>query len=473
MKLITFLFIIIIKVVYSKNSTIYIEKNDTHNIPSLTYYSPLIFFSKDQNSLIHLERTLKRLKLINKNLKEKAKSEALNYEDPYLNPERFTKSKIWRFFNYFKLKRKKKKKPRHPGKIAKTFSFEEYLILNYHQNLNFTNQTDITTLKANETYYYGINQTIQDNETTEFNSCTSTKCHSLDNFDLYSNSVTPGDYSSILEIFRPRRPKNIIITLLGVSSDQIYLEAFKYTYYPFISQMKMYGEQFRKDTGIIFVHPFLRKFKPIGSIKWVYRYAWADFAFGIRLKQVNLKQWMYSVESVIMLINYLIEVEKYDPKRIFIYGYSQGGALSLSVTLRTKYVLGGLVSTASFLAERAMKRLISMDPLITNEGLKTPILLTYCNPDFVFPFRSAKKDIKYLLNNFKANIKNTLMLGEGHSCLTKYSMVYIDWIYSVLSNYKDSNYKPKEFSYKLLDINNDFQEFYNFGSIEEKKSNTQ
>ncbi|OII71249.1 carboxylesterase [Cryptosporidium ubiquitum] len=471
MRLIAFLFIAIIQVVYSKNSTQIQEKNVTHITPKLNYFSPLIFFNKELNSLIKKQRILRRLRSINKNLKERAKKEAFNYEDPYLNPERFTKSKLWRFFNYFKLQRKKRKQPRHPGRIINSFTFEKYLIFNHSDSVN-ANITNNTTLETNTTYYNNTNLNIQKNQTEELDDSKSTKCHSLNHISLCSNSATPGDYSGIPEILSPRRPKNIIIALVGVCSDELYYEAFKYTYYPFVSQLKMYGDQFRKDTGIIFPHPYLRKFKPIGSIKWSYRFAWADFSFGFRFKRVNLNQWMYSVDSILMLIDYLVQVEKYDPKRIFIYGYSQGGAMALSVTLRSKYILGGMISTASFLPERNMKKLQSMEPKITKEGLKTPMLLSYCNPDFIFPFRSGKKDVKYLKEVLKANVKYSLMLGEGHSCMTRYSMVYIDWIHNSILNYENNNSKPEKFTYALLDIYNNFQDYYNFGLSEEKKEDT-
>ncbi|KAJ1611020.1 hypothetical protein OJ253_1000 [Cryptosporidium canis] len=464
MKFIIYFLYLSIQVVYSSNFTIIQEKNETIFTPKLSFFSPLIFFNKELNSLIKVERTLKRIKSINRNLKERAKREAFKFEDPYLNPERFTKSKLWRFFNYFRLKREKKNKPRHPGRIIDSFSFEEYLILNYHPNSSYLiNGTMTNNILLNIT----SESNTEKNEPEEVEDSKS-KC--ADNFSLYSYGATPGDFSGVPEMFCPRRPKNIIIALLGVSSDEVYYEAFKYTYYPFHSQLKMYGQKFRSDTGIIFPHPYLRKFKPISSIKWLYRFAWADFAFGFRIKKVNLNQWMYSVDSILQLIDYLVQVEHYDPKRIFIYGYSQGGGMALSVTLRSKYILGGMISTAGFLPERSMKKLQLMEPKMTKEGLKTPMLLSYCNPDSIFPFRSAKKDIKYLKQVLKANVKYSLMLGEGHTCMTRYSMVYIDWIYSILSKYDDGAYKPKDFSYKLLDIYSDFDQYYKYGITDTKEN---
>ncbi|KAF7457163.1 Phospholipase/Carboxylesterase family protein [Cryptosporidium felis] len=426
------------------------------SIPKLKYYSSRLFFQKETNSLVKKKRILLRLHSINKNLKEMAKIEALSQDDPYLNPERFTKSKLWRFFNYARLRVEKKKKPRHPSKVIRSFSFEKYLILD--KNPKFSNVSGINVkLALNKTNQINLNQTELETDVK------SNKYSLLEDLSTYSGAVTPGDFSGALNILEPRRPKNLILVILGVGSDELYYEAFRHTHYPFISQIKMFGKKFEMDTGIIFPHPYLRKFKLIGPIGWSYRFAWADFAFGFRPKRINTKQWMYSVESILMLINFLVEVEKYDPKRIFIYGYSQGGAMALSVTLRSKYVLGGMISTASYLAERIMKELFSMEPKITEEGLKIPMLLSHCNPDLFFPFRSSRKDVRYLREVLKANVKYSLMLSEGHSCLTKYSMVYIDWIYHLLSNTKSNEYKPKDFSYKLLDVSADFDEYYNKG----------
>ncbi|KAH7649092.1 carboxylesterase [Cryptosporidium bovis] len=426
---------------FNFNSTQVRTKNETFNIPSLEFYPPMLFFDIDTKKLLKNRRILLRLRKINKNLKMRARVEAFKMNDPYLNVERFTKSRIWRFFNFFRLKFSKRRK--FKAKEINAFSFEKYLILDKNSslpNVNFKLKKSI--MEITDLIKEGKNLNILNNYKD-----------SVDNLrnNLLADVSYPGDYSGIPTLHKPRRPKNLIIAILGVCSDELYYEAFKYTFYPFLSQIKMYGDEFEKDTGVIFPHPYLRKFKPVGPAFWSYRYSWADFAFGFRTRKVNLDQWMYSVESILKLINYLVERDRYDPKRIFIYGYSQGGGMALSVALRTKYTLGGVISTAGFLPERTSAKLLKMNPKITRQGLKTPLLLSHCNPDLFFPYRTSRKDVKYLRETIKANVSYSLMLGEGHSCLVKYSMVYVDWIYSTLSNYKNSSYKSKKFSYTLLD----------------------
>ncbi|KAH8742105.1 carboxylesterase [Cryptosporidium ryanae] len=417
------------------------------NIPKLEFYPPMLFFDIDTKKLLKNKRILRRLRKINKNLKMRARDQAFKMNDPYLNVERFTKSVIWRFFNFLRLKLRKRKRKRFQAEEINTFSFEKYLILDKNSSLpNASFRLDKSIMEITGLIKKDRSSSVLDNYNDNIDSLRNNMLADVDH---------PGDYSGIPLLHKPRRPKNLIIAIVGVCSDELYYEAFKYTFYPFLSQIKMYGEEFEKDTGIIFPHPYLRKFKPVGPAFWSYRYSWADFAFGFKARKVNLDQWMYSVESILKLINYLVEHDKYNPKRIFIYGYSQGGAMALSVALRTKYVLGGVVSTAGFLPERSSSKLLKMRPGITEQGLKTPILLSHCNPDLFFPYRTSRKDVKYLKEKIKANVDYSLMLGEGHSCLVKYYMVYVDWIYSILSNYKNSTYKSKKFSYTLLDAENE------------------
>ncbi|KAL7066457.1 phospholipase/carboxylesterase family protein [Cryptosporidium serpentis] len=436
-------FLSIFKAVFSRNiNNSTITKDEVHKLILINTTS---FFNSNTGQLHKYNRLIFRMFDINRKLKKILKEEALISKDFFTIKN--NKHPICRF----KCTSKKKVENIPEPYPIRVFCFKDYPLLSRNPEFQKFDQNKFKlNINKNKTLEYNINEDTNKD---------------IENIDGNLTVTYKNSNSFLMGLITHRRPKYIILALLGVSSDKMYYEAFKYVYDPFISNMRIYGRNFANNVAILFPHEYIRKFKILGLLKNIYRFAWADLSHNLRLISLNSAQWIYSVKAILNLIYFLIEKENYDPKNIFLYGYSQGAALTLSTVIRSKYKLGGCIATGGMLVERTSAKIRNSSLGINKEGLSTNILIAHCNPDMIFPFRNAKKDFNYLKNIMKANVENFIVLGCGHSCMTKYSMVYIDWFYSIISSYKDNNYKERPFNYKFLDLN------YKDNSILENISN--
>ncbi|OII77807.1 phospholipase carboxylesterase family protein [Cryptosporidium andersoni] len=419
----------IFRVVFSISNSTIIE-DEVHKLILVNTTS---FFNSNTGQLNKYDRLLLRVFNISREIKRILKEETL------ISKDFFTMKNDKHCIGRFKCKSKGKVENIPEPHPIRVFCFKDYPLLSRNPKFQKIDQNKLKLdIDKNETLKYDINE-----DTNKY----------INNIDGNLTVTYKYSNSSLTGLMAHRRPKYIILALLGISSDKMYYEAFRYTYDPFISNMRMYGRSFANNVAILFPHEYIRRFKILGFLRNIYRFAWADFGHNLRLRSVNSVQWIYSVKAILNLIYFLIEKENYNPKNIFLYGYSQGAALALSTVIRSKYKLGGCIASGGMFVERTSAKIRNSSLGINKKGLSTSILIAHCNPDIIFPFRNAKKDFNYLKNTMKANTKKLILLGYGHSCMSKYAMVYINWFYSIISSYKGNNYKERPFNYDFLDLN--------------------
>ncbi|XBI96275.1 hypothetical protein VPH35_032585 [Triticum aestivum] len=106
------------------------------------------------------------------------------------------------------------------------------------------------------------------------------------------------------------------------------------------------------------------------------------------------------------------------PEDVFVFGLSQGGALSIaSVPLYPK-TLGGCAVFSGFLPFRS-----SFASRVTDEAKKTPVLWVHGRADFLVPIEAGKDGIKFLWGRLGMSCEFKVYDGLGHE-LAPYKLLY-------------------------------------------------
>ncbi|XP_044454201.1 probable inactive carboxylesterase Os04g0669700 [Triticum aestivum] len=108
------------------------------------------------------------------------------------------------------------------------------------------------------------------------------------------------------------------------------------------------------------------------------------------------------------------------PEDVFVFGLSQGGALSIASVLLYPKTLGGCAVFSGFLPFGA-----SFASRVTAEAKKTPVLWVHGRADFLVPIEAGKDGTKFLRGRLGMSCEFKVYEGLGHE-LAPYELQYCE-----------------------------------------------
>ncbi|KAI5015903.1 hypothetical protein ZWY2020_059442 [Hordeum vulgare] len=128
---------------------------------------------------------------------------------------------------------------------------------------------------------------------------------------------------------------------------------------------------------------------------------------------------MRAVESVHAMIDREISAGT-RPEDVFVFGLSQGGALSIASVLLYPRALGGCAVFSGFLPFGA-----SFASRVTAEAKKTPVLWVHGRADLLVPIEAGKDGTKFLRGRLGVRCEFKVYDGLGHE-LAPYELQYCE-----------------------------------------------
>ncbi|VAH53886.1 unnamed protein product [Triticum turgidum subsp. durum] len=126
-----------------------------------------------------------------------------------------------------------------------------------------------------------------------------------------------------------------------------------------------------------------------------------------------------AVESVHAMIDREISAGT-RPEDVFVFGLSQGGALSIASVLLYPKTLGGCAVFSGFLPFGS-----SFASRVTAEAKKTPVLWVHGRADFLVPIEAGKDGTKFLRGRLGMRCEFKVYDGLGHE-LAPYELEYCE-----------------------------------------------
>ncbi|MFZ3017586.1 MAG: alpha/beta hydrolase [Gallionella sp.] len=162
-----------------------------------------------------------------------------------------------------------------------------------------------------------------------------------------------------------KHPRHCVIWLHGLGADG-------QDFVPVVDELEL-------PTAVRFIFPHAPQ-RPVTINGGFVMRAWYDIAtqdIGARQDGVGIRASQAAIEALIAQ-----EVERgIAPQRIFLAGFSQGGAIALHTGLRQKIPLGGVLALSTYLplVETVAKE-------VRAEALRTPVFMAHGRSDTVVPY---------------------------------------------------------------------------------------
>ncbi|MCO4782964.1 MAG: prolyl oligopeptidase family serine peptidase [Candidatus Cloacimonetes bacterium] len=143
-------------------------------------------------------------------------------------------------------------------------------------------------------------------------------------------------------------------------------------------------------------------------------YSWYDMAPnqgpGVKRSYIILKEIVDELQTL-----------GFHAKDTFVLGFSQGCLMSLELVLRSNYTFQGLIGISGFVWQEQ-----DLKSAITDDALKTPILITHGYQDEVLDYEHTKQQVDVLQSTHK-NIEFR-SYSKGHTIVQKELEQIYHWI---------------------------------------------
>ncbi len=138
--------------------------------------------------------------------------------------------------------------------------------------------------------------------------------------------------------------------------------------------------------------------------------AWFDL-YEFSLNSVEDMVGLHSAFTELEQLVQSIQARGIDRKKIFVGGFSQGGALALHYLWRAQLAIGGIIALSAYLPLRHSKPLITLN--------KTPVFQSHGTADEVLPFNFGKVscdvlqqhgfDVTWITSSAKHDLDSTVL----------------------------------------------------------------
>jgi phospholipase/carboxylesterase len=167
-----------------------------------------------------------------------------------------------------------------------------------------------------------------------------------------------------------------VIWLHGLGADG-------YDFAPIVSELGLPAHH-----TIRFVFPHAPK-RPVSINHGMIMRAWYDIAFDGLNRQIDLQGVTQSAAAIETLIDEQIQ-QGISSEQIIIAGFSQGGAITLTLATQTSRPLAGFMALSTYLPQ------VDNQPPVTNTNKNTPILMVHGTADNVVPISLGRQAADYL-----------------------------------------------------------------------------
>ena len=162
-----------------------------------------------------------------------------------------------------------------------------------------------------------------------------------------------------------------VIWLHGLGADG-------YDFAPIVSELGLPAHH-----TIRFVFPHAPK-RPVSINHGMIMRAWYDIAFDGLNRQIDLQGVTQSAAAIETLIDEQIQ-QGISSEQIIIAGFSQGGAITLTLATQTSRPLAGFMALSTYLPQ------VDNQPPVTNTNKNTPILMVHGTADNVVPISLGRQ----------------------------------------------------------------------------------
>ncbi|HQU05707.1 MAG: hypothetical protein B7Z65_03775 [Ferrovum sp. 21-44-67] len=167
-----------------------------------------------------------------------------------------------------------------------------------------------------------------------------------------------------------------VIWLHGLGADG-------YDFAPIVKELGL-----PENHSIRFVFPHAPQ-RPVTINNGMVMRAWYDIAFDGLNRQIDMQGVEESVKAITSLIDGQIE-QGIGSEKIIIAGFSQGGAITLTLATQARYPLAGFMALSTYLPQ------VDSQPLVKDVNKHSPILMVHGTLDNVVPLTLGKQAAEYL-----------------------------------------------------------------------------
>ncbi|MDE2422863.1 MAG: dienelactone hydrolase family protein [Betaproteobacteria bacterium] len=211
-----------------------------------------------------------------------------------------------------------------------------------------------------------------------------------------------------------------VIWLHGLGADG-------YDFAPIVNELNL-----PKNHSIRFIFPHAPQ-RPVTINNGMVMRAWYDIAFDGLNRQIDMAGVAQSVNAVANLID--IEIAQgIASERIIIAGFSQGGAIALTLATQYSKPLAGFMALSTYLPQ------VDSEPKVAPTNKNTPILMVHGTLDNVVPITLGKQAAEYLIGS--GSTVEWHQYAMGHSVCWEEIQLIGQWVKKRLATTDDMRASP-------------------------------